>query len=85
MLLLKKLLEIWLEHSENFCMNEYLFVNGTFEVNRIFVIKAETEEQAYDILCEKQNITESDKENARKYHKGILIEYTNGYFETDDF
>ena len=65
-------------------MNEYLFVNGAFEVNRIFVIKAETEEQAYDILCEKQNITGSDKENARKYHKGILIEYTNGYFETDD-
>ena len=53
MLLLKKLLGIWLEHREDFCMNEYLFVNGTFEVNRIFVIKAETEEQAYDILCEK--------------------------------
>ena len=29
-------------------MNEYLFVNGAFEVNRIFVIKAETEEQAYE-------------------------------------
>lgn len=66
-------------------MNEYLFVNGMFEVNRIFVVKANTEEEAYDILCEKQHITGSDKENSRKYHKGILIEYTNGYFETDEF
>ncbi|MCB6343620.1 hypothetical protein [Enterocloster lavalensis] len=64
---------------------EYLFVGGYFEVNRIFLIKeASSEEEAYDILCEKNNISAEIREKMRSHYHGILVEYNDGYFETDD-
>lgn len=66
-------------------MNEYLFLDGAFEVSRVFLIKADTEEQAYDILCEKMGIKEDEKEQARKYHRGIEVKYDDNFFMADDF
>lgn len=66
-------------------MNEFIFVGGSFEVDRIFIIKAESEDKAYDILCEKQNIEKEKRKDMRHYYRGILIQYEDNYFETDDF
>lgn len=62
-------------------MNEYLVVIGTFEVDLICLVKADSEEDAKKIVCERNG-----KEYNQELEKNIeitakKIDYKEGYFQ----
>lgn len=62
-------------------MNEYLVVIGTFEIDLICLVKADSEEDAKRIVCEK-NGKEYNKELEKHIEIAVKkVGYKEGYFQ----
>lgn len=62
-------------------MNEYLVIVGTFETDLIAVVKADAEEDAKRIVCEKNGKTYNEELRKRTEITAVRIEFTDGYFQ----
>lgn len=62
-------------------MNEYLVVIGTFEVDMICVVKADSEEEAKKVVCEKNGKIYNEELKKRIEITAIKVDCKEGYFQ----
>ncbi len=62
-------------------MNEYLVVIGTFEIDLICLVKADSEEDAKRIVCEKNGRIYNDELKKHTEITAVKVVYEDGYFQ----
>lgn len=65
-------------------MNEYLVIVGTFEIDMVAVVKADTEEDAKKIVCKKNGKVYNEELKKRMEITAIRIDFDEGYFQYDN-
>lgn len=64
-------------------MDEYLVVIGTFEIDLICLVKADSDEKAKKIACEKNGKVYNDELKKHSEITAIKVIYEDGYFQYD--
>lgn len=62
-------------------MNEYLVVVGTFEIDLISLVKADSEEEAKKIVCERNGKEYSEELKKHTEITAVIVDYEDGYFQ----
>lgn len=62
-------------------MDEYLVVIGTFEIDLICLVKANSDEEAKKIACEKNGKLYDDELKKRIEITAVKVVYEDGYFQ----
>lgn len=62
-------------------MDEYLVVIGTFEIDLVCLVKADSDEEAKKIACEKNGKIYNDELKKRTEITAVKVVYKDGYFQ----
>lgn len=62
-------------------MNEYLVTIGTFEIDLICLVKADSEEEAKRIVCEKNGKEYNEELKKHTEITATKVQYKEGYFQ----